>query len=1450
MNTAIAIVGLACRYPDARNPSELWENVLAQRRAFRRIPSERLSAADYVSKDADRRDQTYVGYGAVIEGYEFDRVSFCVSGDAFRSADLTHWLALDIAAQALVDAGFSGGSGLPRETTGVVLGNTLTGEFSRSNLMRLRWPFVRRMLEPALAEQGWVADQRAIFLEQLEGRYKAPFPPMGEDTLAGGLSNTIAGRVCNHFDLNGGGYTVDGACSSSLLAFANACSSLAMGDLDVAVAGGVDLSLDPFELVGFARAGALSPELMRVYDLRSQGFWPGEGCGMAVLMRESDAVAQGKRIYARILGWGISSDGQGGMTRPEVEGQILALRRAYSRAGCDIGDAQYFEGHGTGTSVGDATELTALTRARRESEATGFPAALGTIKANIGHTKAAAGAAGLLKTALAIYHQTIPPTTGCERPVEELTRANATLRRVQEPESWTSQVPRLAGISAMGFGGINSHIVLGGNEREGGNQRSRFSRREEDLGRSVQDAELFIFATTSHQEMTSLIGQVLSIADRLSWCELVDLASALSQTAKSITGASFRAAIVAGSPPELAEKIGTLAELVRDNPISTLVTESGVFFGQSPKPNRIGFLFPGQGSPSHLAGGIFRRRFLEIRHLYTGVSLPKGDEEYSTQVAQPALAAASAVGLWLLNELGIAAEVAIGHSLGELVALHWAGAFDRAALLRLARARGEAMGRLNGPIGSMAAIAASGAEVSLIIESDRVVIAGYNSLTQTVISGETADVDQVVARAKAFGWRATRLPTSHAFHSPLMAGSVPIFCGLLAQEPLKTISRRVLSTVVGRQLEVDDDLRELLCRQMTTPVRFWEAACQASHDVDLFLEVGSGQVLSGLVRDGLNTPVIALDIGGESLQGLLKAAGAAFALGCPVRHAFLFEGRLLRPFSLDWRPQFFTNPCELAPARLDSLVLSETPSAQFDRGPSPMNSTAVSEPFLRDKPTVLELVRRLVAERAELPLASVHAHSRFLNDLHLNSITVGQLAGEAAKRLGLGTLKRPTDIANSTVSKLAALLENWANDQATRSEIATPSFPVGVDSWVRPFSVSWRETSRYPTPLETTQTTAGDWQILAPENHPLSDTLKQQFLGIGGGGIVFCLQENPDSFCISLLLAAAQVALQRRGGSRFVIVQHGRGASSFARTLHLEAPELRVAVIDVPFGGPQAASWVRDEALAVEGFIEVRYDAGGKRFLPSWEPLRLQQSFQPIPLTAEDILLVSGGGKGISAESAILLARQTGVRLALVGRSQPEVDGELSANLTRMASFGIHFQYQSVDITDIAALTDAVARLTKLLGGPVTALLHGAGNNSPCLISALTDADFRLALAPKIIGFQNLLEAIDADRLKLVMTFGSIIGRAGLAGEAHYALANEWLTHFTEDFARRHPKCRCVSFEWSVWSGVGMGARMGQVELLHQQGITSISPEIGLALFESILTADATPASIIVTGRL
>jgi enediyne polyketide synthase len=249
---AIAIVGMACRFPDADDPPALLDLALTGRRAFRRLPPCRLELADYYSEDPATPDTTYSTRAALVEGWHFDHAAFRVSPAAFASADPAHWLALETVSRALASAGFPGGKGLARNRVGVVIGNTLTGDVSRAAAMRLRWPYVRRVLADSMAAAGIPGDQGTRVLMDAAARYLAPFPEVTAGTLAGSIPASIAARICGHFGFRGGGHAVDGAASSSLLAVTSACTALTAGEIDVALAGGVDLSLDPFELVGLS----------------------------------------------------------------------------------------------------------------------------------------------------------------------------------------------------------------------------------------------------------------------------------------------------------------------------------------------------------------------------------------------------------------------------------------------------------------------------------------------------------------------------------------------------------------------------------------------------------------------------------------------------------------------------------------------------------------------------------------------------------------------------------------------------------------------------------------------------------------------------------------------------------------------------------------------------------------------------------------------------------------------------------------------------------------------------------------------------------------------------------------------------------------------------------------------------------------------------------------------
>jgi enediyne polyketide synthase len=1461
---SIAIVGMACVYPDARSPGELWENVLAQRRAFRRLPPERLRLEDVFSADPHAPDATYATEAAVIEGYEFDRVAFRVVGSTFRAADLAHWLALDVAARALADAGFADGNGLPCEATGVLLGNTLTGEFSRANALRLRWPYVRRVLDAALVKENWSAGHRENFLTELEAEYKSPFPPVGEETLVGGLSNTIAGRICNQFNLKGGGYTVDGACASSLLATANACSALVAGDLEVALAGGVDLSLDPFELVGFAKAGALALDEMRVFDRRSAGFWPGEGCGMVVLMRHDDALAQGRRVYAVIRGWGISSDGRGGIARPQSDGQIESLCRAYRRAGFGIETVPYFEGHGTGTAVGDTTELEVLSRARREAKTDSPPAAMGSIKANIGHTKAAAGVAGLIKATMAVHTQVLPPITGCEQPHLHFGGPSPALRVLREAELWPGDRPLRASVSAMGFGGINAHVVI---ENVVAERRETFSARERSLSRSSQDAELFLFAEETSERLAPQVDKVLVPAARFSRAELTDLAA---QLQKNLGHGPVRAAVVASKPEELAKRLQTLKSWLQKGVASRTDFSEGVFLGSGGATPRIAFLFPGQGSPTHLDGGVWRRRFESVRELYSRAQLPADGDWVSTHVMQPAVVTASLAGLKVLEEFGIVADAAIGHSLGEITALHWAKVFDEEALLRIVRVRGAAMAELVSPTGAMLAVAAPWPAVQAILDGDALTVVGYNSPCQTVVAGDATAIGNLARRAAGEGWQASLLPVSHAFHTPLVAAAAAVLAGQLARENCRALEQRVFSTVTGARLDDDEDLRELLCRQVTSPVRFESAftallgtragtksgghrKVRSARGADLLIEVGPGAVLSNLVGETVDIPVVALDAGGSSLGGLLRAVGAAFALGVPVKHSALFSDRFVRPLAQDWKPKFFTNPCELAPLA-EPVSGTDQQARVANSGSSRPGLSGDGRDESRVKPETgvavpaLELVRRLVSARAEFPTAAVRNESRMLSDLHLNSITVGQLVSEAAKQLGLPRIVGLTDFGDASVAGIARALEELKRTGGAARTDDKRQPPPGVDGWIRTFTVELVGTKPRSRRSDQEIGTPGRCQIFTPRNHPLAEPLREVFGQTNTNGVVVCLPENPGAENISLLLRAGRAAL--KGVPRFVVVQHGWGGGGFARTLHLENPGVATCVVNVPASHPRAVEWVVAEARVANGFKEVHFTNDGRRLEPRLNLARpsVLQIEPEICFRPDDVLLVSGGGKGIAAECALAFARETGVKLALVGRSDPNSDRELADNFARFAAAGVHPTYVRADVTDPDAVCAAVAGIERTLG-PVTGILHGAGVNRPQLIGALDEAAFRRTVLPKISGARNLLAAVDAKKLRLLVTFGSIIARTGLPGEADYATANEWLAALTDQFQAKHPRCRCLALEWSVWSGAGMGERLGRVESLLQQGITPITVDEGVRTFCNLLRQPVSAVSIVVAGR-
>jgi enediyne polyketide synthase len=1443
---AIAIVGAGCRYPDAADPERLWEMVLARRRPFRPIPRVRLDMDDYRGPGPD---STYARLAAVLDGWRFDRSRYRIPGATYRVADLTHWLALDVAAQTLASAGFPDAIGLDRDRVAVVMGNTLTGEFSRAFLMRLRWPYARRALADAMVAEGLDPTVGARLLATFERGYKAPFPEPTDESLSGGLANVIAGRICNYFGLHGGGYTVDGACASSLLAIITACQTLLHGDVDLVLAGGVDLSLDPMELVGFARLGAISGGDMRVYDAEPTGFVPGEGCGMVALMRERDAAAAQLAPWAVIRGWGVSSDGRGGITRPELSGQLLALRRAYRQAGFGPETVALFEGHGTGTAVGDQVEIEALIHAQ-DGKPRAVPAALGSIKANIGHTKAAAGVAGLIKATLALRHQVIPPTTGCTNPHALLVKPDSPVQ-VTGVRTWPDG-PLRAGVSAMGFGGINTHVVL---EAEPPRRRRALTARTRVLSAPPLSHEVFACGAPSARQLAATLTRIADVAPAMSFADHADLAAALADS-QARRPQPYRVAMVSRDPAQLARQAQQALSLVSglgQARESALLAHTGIFVGQG-GPGGVGLLFSGQGAPVPSGPGTLGQVFPEAGEYFP---LPRADEPgLDTARAQPAILRASLAGLRWLDRLGAQANAAAGHSMGEIAALCWAGALTEATALQLVTARGRIMSELGARDTGMASVSADPAVVSDLITGTGLVIAADNGAAQ-VIAGSFADLDSVSARAGRRGIAVHRLSVSHAFHSPAVAAARPALAARLARLPVGRLAKTVYSTVYGRPLTTDDDLRLLLAEQVTAPVLFRQALLDLAAECAILVEVGPGHGLAALAAGVTAVPAVALDVGAASAEGVCTVAAALFAAGAVPGLRPLFGHRFRRSFDL-WRDfEFLANPCEQVPAaRSAALILNaepqaaERPSARPEAGVAPAadhpgTAPDVPQAVIQD-PTgpagVADRVRRLVADAVELPPQEIRPADRLLSDLHLNSLLVGQLAARAALECGRAVPAAPLSLADAAVADLVAVIEALP----LAEELDLAAVPPGVADWHHVLIAETGPADRgWPEPEPRC------WRIegVSPLRGPVERLLPAGPQALPAA-LVF-LPEDPDDVAVGLLVAAARRAVTE--GVPLVVIDQGETASGFLATICQEHPDVAVRLVRVaPILGHATAAVARTAAAAAipsgPGFSEVVVDQTGQARPAGYRPLDLPEVAQ-LPLGHEDVVLVTGGGKGIGFETALALSLRTGAQLGLLGRADPGSDGELSANLGRLAAAGVIFRYERADVCDPAAVRTAVSGIAAALG-PITALIHASGINHPARFDALSDQNYADHAAPKYYGLRVVTDAIDHERLRIVLTYGSVIGRFGLAGEAHYALANGRMRELVRVLAANLPGCWVCNIDWTVWSGAGMGDRLDVLDQLVRAGVSPLPLGPGVELLFRLLAARPATPSVVVTGRL
>ncbi|BCK67006.1 hypothetical protein Srufu_009590 [Streptomyces libani subsp. rufus] len=873
----IAIVGMACCYPGAPDAARYWSNVVTGVDSVTEVPADRWDAATYHDPDPARAgERTPSRWGGFLPALPFDALAHGIPPASLAGIEPVQLLALDAAAKALADAGYAGRD-FDRAHTSVVFGAEAGTELAGAYGLRALHPAYLGDLPPAL---------------------DAELPRLTEDSFPGVLANVIAGRIASRLDLGGANCTVDAACASSLAALDLACRQLRDHDADMALCGGADVHNGINDYLMFASVQALSPTgRCRPFDAAADGIALGEGVGCLVLKRLTDAERDGDRIYAVVKAVGTSSDGRSlGLTAPRPEGQRRALERAYHRAGISPAQVGLLEAHGTGTVVGDTTELAVLTELFEAAGANPGSCTLGSVKSQIGHTKCAAGLAGLIKAARAVHAGVRPPTLHLTRPAE----ADTGPFRFDTGHARPWPVPvarRIAGVSAFGFGGTNYHAVLAGYDGA------------PEPAHALTDwpAELFCFRGADRSAAVRAMDRLTA---RLAENDQAGRPWPLRDLAAETAAADgpVQVCLVAADLDDLAAKL---------LPARQFTAADGVYpRAHDTDPGRLAFLFPGQGSQrTGMLGELFLA-FPALRGLLddadpdcvaamfppaTFTPEHRAAQQAAltdTRVAQPALGLASAAAHRLLTTLGVRPDCTAGHSYGELTALWAAGAYDTEALLRLSARRGEAILSAAGDDpGAMAAVVAAPGRVRELTRDTGVVVANHNAPEQSVISGPTDAVEAAVAALRTAGAEARRLPVACAFHSPQLAAARDALGAELAATEVTAPALPVWSGATARPYAREASaVRDTLADQVAAPVRFVDQIEDMyAAGVRTFVEAGPGRVLTGLVGQILGErphTALALDVPGESgLARLPHVLARLAAAGVPVDPEALFRGR-------------------------------------------------------------------------------------------------------------------------------------------------------------------------------------------------------------------------------------------------------------------------------------------------------------------------------------------------------------------------------------------------------------------------------------------------------------------------------------------------------------------------------------------------------------------------------
>ncbi len=912
-NVPLAIIGMGCFFPQSNGLKAYWHLLFQGKDAISTVPDTHWSPEDYFDSNPKAPDRIYCRRGGFLPAIDFDPTEFGIPPNQLEATDTSQLLSLVAAKLALEDAGYLNSKAFDRNRTSVVLGATGTQELAIALGARLGHPQWRR----ALAAAGVPDDQADQVIQHISDAYV----PWQENSFPGLLGNVIAGRISNRLDLGGTNCVVDAACASSMSALHLAYMELVSERSDMVLTGGVDLLNDIFMHMCFSKTQILSPtEEIQPFSKNADGTLLGEGIGLLVLKRLPDAEKDRDNIYAVIKGMGTSSDGRSqSIYAPRTEGQKKALQTAYGMAGITPDTIELVEAHGTGTRVGDEVEFQTLKQVFEfDNENKRRPwCALGAVKSMIGHTKAAAGSAGLIKSTLALYHKVLPPTLKAEPPDPKLDIPNSPFYLPSKRRPWFSSPrhPRRCGVSAFGFGGSNFHVVL-----------EEYHKEKQAVAWDGSVEILAISRDTCQALSDEMLHLQRAIEEGLS---PIALTAKLSQYRKDFSHkASHRLLMVLTkeeqSPGRLSAALKHTAQNILNKSGLDVKPNSRTFYGQGSAPGKLGFLFPGQGSQYvQMAEELicmfpeaFQAVELASQHFQavwgtdtTGLSEvayplpPQTDAEKQaqedllrqTQYAQPAIGSISHAMFSILKRFQVIPDACCGHSYGELSALFTAGWLSETDFYTLSIARGRCMAQLKGNPGVMTAVMGPIDDIVTKLKNTElpVVLANRNSPRQGVLSGPLYAIEAIEKQCLQWGFQIKRLPVSNAFHSPMMEHARTSFSEALTAVPITPTDTDVFCNYTGTtHSKNEQNVKLALAKHLVSPVNFLgnlQGLYRAG--VRTFLEVGPRAVLSGLAKNSLSseeTHTVSMDNGNVAESGLFQLARTLCQL-CALGHSVALE---------------------------------------------------------------------------------------------------------------------------------------------------------------------------------------------------------------------------------------------------------------------------------------------------------------------------------------------------------------------------------------------------------------------------------------------------------------------------------------------------------------------------------------------------------------------------------